>query len=129
MRRENHNFLKNGSKIFAREGLSFRSPLNRHAKLVLGCRPRAMHGAPPITLFRHPTGKSIVVSAALSQRLQANGDEICMSRDVVDAPGVGDLLSRFAISQQDIMLKGIGRPVIVFRAGSSKHGNSSTASA
>jgi hypothetical protein len=44
-----------------------------------------------------------------------------MSRDVVDAPGVADLLSQFAISQQDIMLKGIERPVIVFRAGSSKH--------
>jgi len=49
---------------------------------------------------------------------QANGDEICMSRDVVDAAGVGYLLARFAITQQDILLKGIDRSVVVFRAGS-----------
>jgi class 3 adenylate cyclase len=41
-----------------------------------------------------------------------------MSRDVVDAAGVGDLLARFAVTQQDILLKGIDRPVVVFRAGS-----------
>jgi hypothetical protein len=70
MRRENHSFLKNGSKIFARERLSFGSPLNRRAKLVLGRGPRTMHYAPPITLLRHPTGKSLVALAAFSRRLQ-----------------------------------------------------------
>ena len=64
-------------------------------------------------------GQTVNIAARVQG--QANGDEICMSRDVVDAPGVADLLSPFAISQQDIMLKGIERPVIVFRAGSSKH--------
>jgi len=61
-------------------------------------------------------GQTVNIAARVQG--QANGDEICMSRDVVDAAGVGDLLARFAITQQDILLKGIDRPVVVFRAGS-----------
>ena len=60
-------------------------------------------------------GQTVNIAARVQG--QANGDEICMSRDVVDAAGVAELLSPFAIAQQDILLKGIDRPVIVFRAG------------
>ncbi len=61
-------------------------------------------------------GQTVNIAARVQG--QANGDEICMSRDVVDAAGVGDLLAGFAVAQQDILLKGIERPVVVFRAGS-----------
>jgi class 3 adenylate cyclase len=47
----------------------------------------------------------------------AEGDEICLTRDVHDAAGVAALLSPFALAHDHAQLKGVGGEMEVFRVG------------
>ncbi len=46
-----------------------------------------------------------------------DGDEIYLTRDVHDAPGVAALLSPFAVARGHAQLKGVGGEMEVFRVG------------
>src|SRR6202042_2882389 len=57
-------------------------------------------------------GRTVNIAARVQNR--ANGDEICLSEDVRDAPGVEELLASHVITQEQMFLKGIDQQVTVF---------------
>jgi len=48
---------------------------------------------------------------------RARGDEICLSKEVHDAPDVEQLLTPYLAAREQIFLKGIDREVTIFRMG------------
>jgi class 3 adenylate cyclase len=60
-------------------------------------------------------GRTVNVAARIQNR--ARGDEICLSEDVHDAPGVKELLAPHLVAREQIFLKGIDREVTIFRMG------------
>ncbi len=63
-------------------------------------------------------GQTVNIAARVQSK--ANGDEICMSENVIDMPGVADLLSPYAITQENALLRGIERAMIVFHVGATR---------
>jgi class 3 adenylate cyclase len=63
-------------------------------------------------------GRTVNIAARVQNR--ANGDEICLSEDVRDAPGVEELLASHVITQEQMFLKGIDQQVTVFRMGAAR---------
>ena len=60
-------------------------------------------------------GRTVNVAARIQNR--ARGDEICLSKEVHDAPDVEQLLTPYLAAREQIFLKGIDREVTIFRMG------------
>jgi class 3 adenylate cyclase len=60
-------------------------------------------------------GRTVNIAARVQSR--ADGDEICLTEAVRDAPGVGEMLARYVVARERILLKGIDQEVTVFRMG------------
>ena len=58
-------------------------------------------------------GRTVNVAARTQDR--ADGDEICLTDAVHGAQGVAELLARYAVTPEQILLKGIDQKITVFR--------------